>query len=404
MTTAFDYEAVDSSGKALLGQVSAETSRDALRILVSRGLTPIQITEAKLAQKDGPRLTFHQLPTDQDYILTVKQMALLLNAGVPLISGIDTLKTQSIHPFLTKAFEQLAKSLRSGTAFSAAFEKALPDLPPYVFQLSAAGEAIGELGPALSDAADQLEYEYRIRQEIRNALTYPTILVTAGLAAVLFIFMIVVPRFSAMLASTQGDLPWLSEIVLSAGMALNSNRSLVFSVVFLIVLLTIWSVRQPRVRDAFRQQLIRLPIFGAWLKESELARWASMLGTMLRHGVDLIRALDLARKTMTIRSLSTRMEQVSKMVRAGKSLSAAMTEQDIFSSTALSLVQVGEDSGELAGMLKSLAALYEDSGRQRMKSFLLILEPAAIIIIGIVIGGIVTAIMLAITSINQIGL
>ncbi len=404
MTTAFDYEAVDSSGKALLGQVSAETSRDALRILVSRGLTPIQITEAKLAQKDGPRLTFHQLPTDQDYILTVKQMALLLNAGVPLISGIDTLKTQSIHPFLTKAFEQLAKSLRSGTAFSAAFEKALPDLPPYVFQLSAAGEAIGELGPALSDAADQLEYEYRIRQEIRNALTYPTILVTAGLAAVLFIFMIVVPRFSAMLASTQGDLPWLSEIVLSAGMALNSNRSLVFSVVFLIVLLTIWSVRQPRVRDAFRQQLIRLPIFGAWLKESELARWASMLGTMLRHGVDLIRALDLARKTMTIRSLSTRMEQVSKMVRAGKSLAAAMTEQDIFSSTALSLVQVGEDSGELAGMLKSLAALYEDSGRQRMKSFLLILEPAAIIIIGIVIGGIVTAIMLAITSINQIGL
>ena len=404
MTTAFDYEAVDSSGKALLGQVSAETSKDALRILATRGLTPVQISEAKSVQQEGLRLTFRNSPTDQDYILTVKQMALLLNAGVPLISGIDTLKTQSIHPFLTKAFEQLAKSLRSGTAFSTAFERALPQLPPYVFQLSAAGEAIGELGPALSDAADQLEYEYRVRQEFRNALTYPAILVTAGLAAVLFIFIIVVPRFSAMLASSQGELPWISEIVLSTGMALNANRSLVLSSVVLIALLLGWSIRQPWAKDALRQQLIHLPIFGAWLKESELARWSSMLGTMLRHGVDLIRALDLARKTMTIRGLSTKMEQVSKIVRAGKSLSAAMTEQDIFSNTALSLVQVGEDSGELASMLNSLAMLYEESGRQRMKKFLLILEPAAIVIIGLVIGGIVTAIMLAITSINQINI
>ena len=404
MTTAFEYEAIDGTGKALLGQVSADSAREALRILASRGLTPIHISEASSAKPKAVRLPLRQTPSDQDYILTIKQMALLLNSGVPLIVGVDTLKSQSIHPQLTTAFDQLAKALRAGSPFSGAFQKALPDLPPYVFQLSAAGEAIGELGPALSDAAAQLEYEHRIRQEFRNALTYPTILVTAGLAAVLFIFMVVVPRFSAMLASTRGDLPWLSEVVLSTGMALNSNRMLVLIFTGLFTVLVIWMAKQPALRDAVRQQLIRLPIFGIWLKESELSRWASMLSTMLRHGVDLIKALDLALKTMTIRSLSTKMEQVTKMVRAGKSLSAAMAEQDTFSDTALSLVQVGEDSGELSNMLKSLATLYEDSGRQRMKRFLLLLEPAAIIIIGLVIGGIVTAIMLAITSINQISL
>ena len=404
MTIAFEYEAVDTAGKALLGQVSAETQRDAVRLLSSRGLTPVRVTVAKAAQDKSHGLTFRQNPTDQDHILTIKQMALLLNAGVPLISGIDTLKGQSIHPKLSDAFEQLAKSLRSGTAFSKAFEDALPELPPYVFQLSAAGEAIGELGPALSDAAEQMDYEYRIRQEFRNALTYPSILIVAGLAAVLFIFIVVVPRFSAMLASSGGNLPWLSDVVLSAGMVLSSNKSAVLGLVLLGAFCVAWAARQPAIRDTIRQQLIYLPILGSWLKEAELARWSSMLSTMLRHGVDLIKALDLARNTMTIKTLRTRMEQVSKMVRAGKSLSAAMTEQDTFSDTALSLVQVGEDSGELSNMLKSLSTLYEDSGQQRMKRFLILLEPAAIIVIGIVIGGIVTAIMLAITSINQINL
>lgn len=404
MMTAFDYEAVDTSGKPLLGQISAETSRDAVRILISRGLTPVQVSEVQSGQSDGLGFSLRQQPSDQDYILTLKQMALLLNAGVPLISGIDTLKGQSIHPVLSNAFEDLSKSLRSGTAFSKAFEAALPDLPPYVFQLSAAGEAIGELGPALSDAAAQLEYEYKVRQEFKNALTYPSILVAAGLTAVLFIFIIVVPRFSAMLASSRADLPWLSDIVLTTGMVLSTNKSIVFSIAILLVFLVVWSFRQPAIRDAVRQQLVHVPIFGTWLKEAELARWSSMLGTMLRHGVDLIKALDLARDTMTVRNLRTRMEQISKMVRGGKSLSGAMTDQDMFSDTALSLVQVGEESGELASMLTSLSSLYEDSGRQRMKRFLLLLEPAAIIIIGIVIGGIVTAIMLAITSINQISL
>ncbi|MFL2770096.1 MAG: type II secretion system F family protein [Rhodospirillaceae bacterium] len=404
MATAFNYEAVDNAGKALLGQVSAETTREATNILLSRGLTPVHVAEIKPAKTREPLFSLRRGPSTQDYILTLKQMALLLNAGVPLISGVETLKSQSIHPHLAEAFTRLAKALRSGQEFSAAFQSTLPGMPSYVFQLSAAGEAIGELGPALADAADQLEYEYRVHQEFRNALTYPSILVAAGLTAVLFIFIVVVPRFSAMLASSSGELPLISEIVLSTGMALSENKTSAFVIVALFSLMIAWVLRKPSARNAMRQKLIFVPVLGTWLKESELARWASMLSTMLQHGVDLIRALDLARQTMSINSLQTKMEQVSKMVRTGKSISASMAEQDMFSNTALSLVQVGEESGELASMLESLAKLYEDSGRQRMKRFLLLLEPAAIILIGLVIGGIVTAIMLAITSINQVGL
>lgn len=401
---AFDYEALDHSGKSLLGQIVAQTEREALRILTSRGLTPVSLATVRPSRTSASLFTLERPPSDQSYILTVKQLSLLLNAGVPLITAVETLKSQGLHPTIAEGFEKMSKSLRSGTSFSQSFADALPDLPGYVFQLGAAGESIGELGPALADAAGQMEYDYRVKQDIRNALTYPTILILAGLSAVLFIFLVVVPRFSAMVASAQEPLPLLSQIVLSTGMFLSENKLSVFALISIAIALVLWLMKQPAARDAFRQALIKLPLVGSWFKEAELAKWSSMLGTMLRHGVDLIKALEFAKATLSVRFLNTRMDQIIKSVRSGKPLSGAMRDQDVFSDTALSLVQVGEDSGELPSMLTSLATLYEESGRQRMKRFLLILEPAAIIMIGIVIGGIVTAIMLAITSINQVSL
>jgi general secretion pathway protein F len=125
---------------------------------------------------------------------------------------------------------------------------------------------------------------------------------------------------------------------------------------------------------------------------------------MLANGVDLIKGLQLARDGVSLAGLRDRLDQATKLVRSGQSLSSAIASQQAFSDTALSLIQVGEESGELPTMLKSLAALYEDTARQRMKQFLLFLEPCAILFIGIVVGGIVAAIMLAITSVNQVAL
>ena len=147
-----------------------------------------------------------------------------------------------------------------------------------------------------------------------------------------------------------------------------------------------------------------LLIFAASLAIFVYGMVASMLGTMLGNGVDLIKALQLARDTISLDSLRDRLEQATKLVRTGHSLSAAIAAQQAFSDTALSLIQVGEESGQLPTMLRSLAKLYEDTARQRMKQFLLMLEPAAILFIGLVVGGIVAAIMLAITSVNQVAL
>src|SRR5262249_29639655 len=151
--------------------------------------------------------------------------------------------------------------------------------------------AIGNLGQSLEDGADQMAYERQVRQDIRNALTYPTILVGAGFTAVLFIFIVVVPRFSAMLANAKGPLPWISAVVLKTGMFFSLHKTLILGSL-VAGGVAIWHLlRSPSRRSRAREAMARLPMVGSWLREAEIARWASMLGTMLANGVDLLKGL-----------------------------------------------------------------------------------------------------------------
>ncbi len=404
MLQTFQYEALDGSGRLLTGRVDANHPREAQRALEGQGLTLVELAVVRSEALKAGGLFSRRGVTAQDRILALKQLALLLKAGVPLVQGIGTIKNQATHPLLATAFGEMEKRLRTGDTFTNALSAALPELPSYVNQLAASGEAIGHLGQALEDAAAQMAYDRQVRQDIRNALTYPAILIVSGITAVLFIFIVVVPRFSTMLANAKKPLPWVSSVVLKTGMVLSNNKLLIFVAAAALA----WGVRvvftDAKRMSRFREFLAGLPLLGVWLRDAEVARWASMLGTMLSNGVDLIKALQLSSDSVTLESLRDRLEQATKMVRTGHSLSNALGAQQAFSSTALSLIQVGEESGELATMLRSLATLYEDTARQRMKQFLLMLEPIAILLIGVVVGGIVAAIMLAITSVNQVAL
>ena len=402
MVSSFDYQALDNGGHVVKGSIVAGSERHALRAIEAQGLAPLSVLPSRATTTS--RVLFQRAPQTQEIILSLKQLSLLLTSGVPMIRAIETLKQQRLHPDISSGFADLERRLRTGQAFTTSLPISLPMLPAYVTQLAAAGEAIGRLGEALADAVTQMAYEHQVRQDIRNALTYPAVLIVAGLTAVLFIFIVVVPRFSAMLAQAKAPLPWISMVVLNTGMFLNAHRMLLFIAAVAFFSAATWALRNKEYMSALRERAAKMPLLGSWLLESDLARWAFMLGTMFANGVELTKALDLARDSVSLPSLRARLDQVSKMVRAGKSLSAAMAEQRAFNDTAVSRVQVGEESGQIDEMLRSLAKLYDDSGRQRMKQFLILLEPAAILLIGVVVGGIVAAIMLAITSINQVAL
>jgi general secretion pathway protein F len=159
---------------------------------------------------------------------------------------------------------------------------------------------------------------------------------------------------------------------------------------------------RPALREKLLESSLRLPLVGGWVLEAETGRWAAMLGALLENRVPLLRALELAQDSLALPGLRGRLGQTARAVRTGAALSQALQDHGALTPTGHNLIRVGERAGELPRMLKSLAKLYGESSRARMRRFLLVIEPVAILLIGGVIGTIITGVILAITSVHQI--
>ena len=325
---------------------------------------------------------------------------ILLNAGVPLAEAVASINQTHGDGPIGRAFGEVNSALRSGGSLTQALRDTKLGLPDYVLQLTSAGEMMGKLGSALHSAADQMEYQAKIQQEVRNALIYPSILVTSGLLATLLVFVVVVPKFANMLKSSRAEIPALSVVVLKIGMFVKENLFWLGLGAAAAAFAIAVALSREESRQKAMEFLARLPVVGDWLIQTEIGRWASMFGTLLENRVPIVDAMELAQKGLRINFLRHQLRQALRDLRGGQRLGDALATTRVISLTGLNLIRVGERSGELAGMLRTLATLHENAGRDRLKRFMILLEPMAILLIGGMIGTIMIAIMLAITSIS----
>lgn len=403
MSADYSYEAVNRDGKVLKGRISALNQPDALRILKDQDLTPISVNEAS-GRKQSGGLRASRSATVEEKAIVFRELATLLAAGVPLAEAVDSTSRAHGNSQMGAAFGAVYAQLRGGASFSQALEAAQLGLPEYVAQLVGAGELTGKLAQALHSATDQMEYEQRIRQEMRNALMYPSVLIFSGIAATLLIFVVVVPKFTNMLKNTRAKIPEISVWVLKTGLFVKENllwfglgsAALVFGALFVL--------SNPKARRQLAEAASRLPLIGAWLIDTEIGRWATMLGTLLDNRVPIVRAMELAESGVQLGFVAHKLELAVRDIRAGKKLADALALHQTVNPMGVNLVRVGERTGELPSMLKTLGKLYENASRDRMKRFLILLEPITILIVGCVIGFIMVAIMLAITSLSTITL
>jgi general secretion pathway protein F len=394
----YKYQAIDSQKQEISGILTAESERDAARQLQRRGLVPISVTLMGIThttKKMGK-------PKRRDIIIVLHELATLLESDIALIEAVESLASSTHHPLITQTFADMAAQLRQGTAFSVTLQMSELSVPWYVTQLAEAGELTGKLASALRDGVSQMEYEARIADEMRNAMIYPIILIVSGIAAVLLIFTLVVPRFASILKNRGDDIPMLAQWVLGIGMFFNTYWQWVIGGAAVLAILVGYLLSQPTLRAKLKDAAATLPLLGVWIIEAETARWAAMMGTLLDNRVSLLLALDLAAQGIKLPSLNAKLAQVSKAVKGGTHLSQALQENEALTPTGHNLIRAGERAGELPRMLRSLAKLLEESGRVRVKRFLLLIEPVAILVIGGVIGVIITGVILAITSVNQI--
>ena len=394
----FEYSAAGTAGQVVQGSISATSEEEALRLLQQQGLVPMTLAAlgAPQARRGGRAAT----PSAQDKRLVVRELATLLKAGVPLGEAVESLALAHANGPVGPAFAHMQGSLRSGLRFSQALADSGLVLPPYVAQMTAAAELTGKLAEALADAATQMEYDDRMRQEMRNALIYPAVLVLSGIGATLLTFLVVVPKFANMLKSSKADLPALSVWVLQTGLFVKANLLWIGLAALALVLAGVVVFARPQARAWAWERLAHVPLVGRWLREIEIGRWAALLGILLENRVPIVRAMELAQEAIRLGDMRFKLELALRELRAGKRLADALAGSGLFAPTGLNLVRVGERSGQLAMMLRTLATLYESAARERMKRFLILLEPVAILLIGAVIGTIMIAIMMAITGLT----
>ena len=395
---AYRYEGVDGNGTQVTGSMRAASEQQVSRQLARQGITLFKLApeRARLVGHRRRRASVRELQ------LVLQEFTVLLQSGVTLVLAMSSLAKSSHHPQLTSAFASMEKAVRRGESFSAALRASELPLPEYFHQLVQAGEATGRLSDSLQGGVEQFEYDQRVRNELRSALVYPLVLVGSGLGAVLIIFLWVVPRFGGLLTQHGDQMPPLSRMTIGFGVWLSDHKLVVFAALAGVVIALRAMFANKALREQLTERIARLPVIGQWLIEAEVGRWSSTLSALLAGKVELIRALALASSSVRLGYLRNRLVQVSKSVKAGATLSNALRDHQALNPTGYDLVAVGEATGELPKLLAALAKLYETTGRDRMKRLLQLIEPLAIIVIGAVIGTIVTAIILAITSVNDV--
>ena len=398
----FHFEALNTEGVLLQGTLVADSERDAARTLDKRGLAVVALVadSGQLGSLTTRKGRVRRLRL-QDQVVAFHELATMLLSGVALAEAVASQARSAHHPRLLAGFESISIALRRGQSFSDALAAVNLPLPPYFLTLIKAGEQAGLLAQSLADGVAQMEYDDQVRGEIRQALTYPSVLVVAGLGAVVMMFTFVVPRFATLL-NRGAELPWLAWVVLNGGMFAREYIGWIVGALVLAAVLVTRSFANPVNRARWYQWLERLPVIGPWRVESETASWAKVLATLLGNRVPLLDALGLAQGNVRSPQRRARLDEAARAVRAGTPLADALEEQAALTATGYNLIRVGERSGELPAMLRSLAKLCENAGRVRMKQFLALLEPIAIMVIGGIIGVIMIGIILAITSANDI--
>ncbi len=404
----FRFEAVNAQGAIVEGQMDAADAQAALLKLGEQSLTPTKLESeggvpAENAANATSMLGFAKSTkvATTEKILIVRELATLLRAGITLVDAIDSIALARAGAPAGIGLRRTHRSLNAGSPFVKALAESKIEFPQYVEQLAATGEMTGKLAPALADAAKQMEYDERVAQEMRNSLTYPVILIVAGIAAVLMIFLTVVPRFANLVKGSRGaDIPEISLIVIKIGVFLQANWLWLLLAALAGAGLFYLSIRETAGRTRWLTRLSKMPLVGEWLTEAEIGRWATTLGALLGNRVPILAALELSAGGLRFPKMRERVNFVIRDVRGGATLAESAAKYGLVGPTGVNLIRVGEKSGELPATVATLGELSMEAGRNRMKRFLLLIEPLAILTIGAIIAVIMISIMMAITGLN----
>jgi len=386
----FQYKGYRTDGSEVTGTIEANSQKDAGLRLKESGLYPKSVGEAVYKK----RLAFSQGREASLLPSITRQMSTMLSSGVTLMEALGSISEEQKGLWKT-VMVSIKESVSSGSSLSKALEVHGKIFPVFYVNMVAAGEASGTLDTVLGRLADFLESQENLRAKVKTAMIYPLFMIGIGFIVLSFLFVFVVPKITKIFRDTQSALPFITVALITVSGIFQKYWWLLAGLLAGGIL---WLRKIRASRRLFIDGLImRLP--GSIFQSLYFGRFARTLGFLLEGGLPVLRALELAAKSVGNMSIETKIIECGKRVSEGARLSASL---DGFPPVLLQLISTGEKSGRLAGVLAKAADAYEEEFSRRVQKALALLEPLMILCMGIIVGLIVLAVLLPIFQLNQL--
>ncbi|MBT8037195.1 MAG: type II secretion system F family protein [Verrucomicrobiae bacterium] len=409
----FQYIALDAKGEQTTGSVQAGSESEAIQQLRAQGLYPTQVveegkgtlTEGKTKSKQRGKKRVKKVTgggkiKPKVLMIFTRQLATLIDSGLPLLRGLTVLGKQEPNPVLRSTVNSLADSVQTGATFSESLSQHPRIFNKLFVNMVKAGELGGVLEVVLTRLAEYMEKANKLKNKIVSAMVYPIIVLFIAVAILVFLMLFIVPKFKEMFAEQGGQLPLISRIVFGASENMLARPYLLPNIVWIFlviggfsVLVKVWgsTAGGRALMDAIK---LRIPIFGDLNRKSSISRFARTLGTLVTSGVPILQALTITRDTAGNVVISKAIDMVHESVKEGESIVVPLQASKIFPAMVISMVDVGEETGQLPEMLLKIADVYDDEVDNAVTALTSVLEPIMIVFLALVVGTIVFALFL----------
>jgi general secretion pathway protein F len=411
----FRYKAVNASGGVAVGELEAANESEIVERLRDQGLMPTQVaraagaliagaTNGAPAAGAGARSRwFASNKVSRDQLLAItRELATLLRAGMPLDRALEILIGLADTAPVAALLQGIRDDVRGGKSLSQAVDARRDVFSRFYVNIIRAGEAGGALGTVLTRLADTMERNKELRESVISALIYPTILIGVAVLSLMLILAYVVPQFEQTFAQAGRALPLPTQVVIFVGTGI---KQWWWAIAGLVALWFIWMrrhLRNPAVRMRWDARMLRWPLIGDVVTKVETARFARTLATLIGNGVTLLSGLGIVRDTLGNTVLAGALDGVIARLREGKGFARPLGETGLYPKLAVQMVLVGEESGRLEEMLIRVAEIYDREVAMAIKRFLAVLEPAMILSLAVLIGGIVLSILWGVMGMSEL--
>lgn len=401
----YQYKGLKTDGMAASGMIDAESPKSARLKLRKTGVYPTEVIEQGLTgqvlmRDDHPSGRRATLST-QDLALLTRQLGTLLVAGLPLIEALGILIEQAGRKPAQTLMADIREQVRQGKALSVALETYPRDFSQIYVHMVRAGEASGALDQILFRLAEFLEKQLALKNKVTNAIMYPALMLLVGVAVLLFLMTFVVPKITAVFADLRQALPWPTLVLLNISHFLGAYWPLLAAGLALGVWWLRAQLRTPAGREVADRLVLKLPLLGTVARMVAISRLASTLSTMLASGVQLLDALDVAKRVMNNRILEHAVEIARGNIREGDSIADPLKRSGEFPPLVTHMIAVGEKSGEMEEMLRRISQIYDTDVDRVITRMTSLMEPIMILVMGVIVFFIVLAILLPIFQMSQ---